>query len=287
MRTTFGNIRIGVLLVTCTAALLHGCGSQDAGPVQGKVLAHVNGSPITAENVDRSITATLGADALAQLGPEERRKVLESLVTNRAMAQGAEAELDDGARRDIEARVAAFREQLLVKRYLAAHGDPTPVSDDMVREYYDGHPERFGGGMLRQYEMVTTTELIDSDRRARLTAILGDAGQKKDWHGLADSLAAQGYPVQYRTGDVNADILHPRLRKLMQPLALGEAAKLTFIEGRAYLVRVTGERRQPPKPLAEVAAQIRKALVPAQLKKAIARASEEALKDTKVEYVEQ
>jgi hypothetical protein len=49
---------------------------------------------------------------------------------------------------------------------------------------------------------------------------------------------------------------------------------------------VTAEKKIPPRPLNEVSAQIRKMLLPVQLKKAVKQAADQVLATAKVEYKE-
>jgi hypothetical protein len=73
----------------------------------------------------------------------------------------------------------------------------------------------------------------------------------------------------------------------MQPLKKGEASQLTFIERTAYTVRIVDEMQIAPRPINEVSAEIRKALVPVQLKKSVKLASRQVLQTADVVYEKQ
>jgi len=251
------------------------------------VLARVNGSPITRYDLDQTIRATLGASSAGRLDEAGRQKVLASLVASRAIARSQEADLSAEDQAVLDKKLMAYREQLLVKQYLVRHTAPGPVTGEMVREYYQAHPQRFGAKTIRTYEMLAGSRKLIASERDALIQVLKTAADNKDWQQWVEKLQAQGYPIEYRRGRVAEKILHPRLHQLMQPLKKGETSQLTFIEGTAYTVRIVDERQIAPRPLNEVSAEIRKALVPVQLKKSVKLASQQVLKTADVVYENQ
>jgi hypothetical protein len=251
------------------------------------VLARVAGEPITRYDLEQTIQSTLGEASAGRLDEAGRKKILESLVAGRAIAQAQEAALKPEEIAEIDKKTQAYREQLLVKQYLAKHAAPQPVTQDMVRDYYQAHPERFGGRTIRSYEMLAGKRQLKTTERDDLIKAMQGAAVKKDWQQWVQSLQQQGYPIELRQGQVDEKLLHPRLRQLMMSLQKGQTSQLSFIEGQAYIIRVVDEKQLPPRPLNEVSAQIRKALVPVQLKKAVKQASDQVLQTTEVIYEEQ
>jgi hypothetical protein len=272
------------------AAILCACGSKE--PAKPKVsltgddevLAEVNGTPISKYDVELSIRSNFGATTAAKLGADGREKVLKSLVQSRAIAQAQEKELTDKDRAVLAKKVAAYREEQLVKQYLAKHTPPEPVSGAMIEEYYSENPEKFGAETTRFYEMVASTRSLAAAERDPLLEAMGKPGEQHDWSAWASGLAGKGHPIQYRKGQVDEKLLHPRLVKMMRTLKKGQASRVSFIEGKAYAVRISAENRTPPKPLEEVRAQIAKSLRPVQLKNAVKKASEQVLEEAKVSY---
>ena len=65
---------------------------------------------------------------------------------------------------------------------------------------------------------------------------------------------------------------------------MGETSRLSFIKGMAYVVRITEEKKIPPRPLSEVSAKIRKSLAPIQVKESVKAASTKALETAEVIY---
>jgi len=248
------------------------------------VLARVAGDPITRYELEQTIRSTLGPTAADRLDDAGRQKVLESLVASRAIARVREAEMTAEEIAAVDKKTQSYREQLLVKQYLATHVSPQPVTGEMVRDYYKAHPEQFGSRHFRKYEMITGQPKLKSAERDNLIALLGQAGANTDWQNWVTELKEKGYPVLFRQGLVTDKVLHPRLEKLMKDLKTGESSNLVFIKGTPYVVRIVEDKKLPPKPLEQVSDQIRKALVPVQLKKSVKLASEQVLAQTEVVY---
>ncbi len=248
------------------------------------ILASVNGSPITKYELEKTIQKSLGKYFTGKLDKEGRKKVLESLVMSRAIALAQEKDLSDRDQAVLDKKLKAHREELLVMQYLATHAPPEPVSREMIKEYYDKHPERFGGKTIRTYEMISTKQMVRSQERDELIELLKKPAEKKDWSKWANDLQKKGYPVTYRQGQMNKNVLHSKLFQLMSSLKKGETSQLSFIKGLAYLVRMADEKLVEPRPLKEVSAQLRKSLAPIQFKKAIKQASEQVLEKVEVIY---
>jgi len=253
----------------------------------GKVLARVNGQPIYDHDLEQAITSMLGAQQGSLLDTAARQKVLKSLVLSRGMAQAAEQELAAEELARVESESAAYREQLLAKEYLRRHSTPMPVTDDMVHAYYEEHQERFGGKNVRVYELITETEKSDAVQRDTVMQLLQSAQQQKNWKSYTAQLVSQGYAVQFRSGEDNKQLLHPTLAGIMRPLKKGETSLITYISGKAYIARIVFEKKQKARPLQDVSAEIRRMLVPVQLKKAIQQVSDEVIATAQVEYVQE
>lgn len=259
-----------------------GAAGQKGGDV---VVARVNGSEITRLELEQAILSTLGKNAARRLDEKGRRKILESLVTSRAISMNAEKELTPEDKTLIKSKMAAYREQLLVKMYLAKHAGSMLVTQDMIKDYYDNHPERFGGKTIREYEMIVSRrKLQGNEKDSMIRALNIDRTGKnlKDW---SESLIKQGHAVDYRQGRVMPGKMKPQMVKFLLSMKLGEISSLTFMDGFAYVARIKNETNVSPRPLAQVKDKIRKLLEPVEMKKAIKEVSEEVLRKVEVEYV--
>jgi hypothetical protein len=251
---------------------------------EDKILAEVNGSHITLAEVEQAARSMFGADA-SKMDDGAKRKLLESLVHSRAIAQAREKEMSAVELAEVELQVRAHREQLLVQQYLAKHTGPRTLDPDLARRYYDENTSRFGGATVRSYELAFAPAIGGaSAQQAKLLATLGKADQEGDWSAWATRIASEGQTISVRRGDDSDAVLHPKLRQWIAQVKTGETSKPTIIEGAAYVVRVTSERVTPPKPFAEVRDEIAKALAPESVREAVREASAQVLKSTEVAY---
>jgi hypothetical protein len=267
------------------------CGSSpEKQPVrlsgEDNVLATVNGSDISAYDLQQAVRTSLGAAAQGMLDGQGRQSVLESMVAARAISQVQEKELSAADSAALAKQVAAYREQLLVKMYLARHVEKEPVSRKMVQDYYNRHRDQFGEKTIKQYELITSGSALDDTVRDRLLAALQNADKQKDWSAWGKALKQNGLPVAYKSGTADPAILTADLRSQLAGLDPDQPASLAFADGVISLARVTAETKVPARPLEEVSAQIRKTLLPVQLKKAVKQAADQVLKEAKVVYLQ-
>lgn len=247
-------------------------------------LVTVDESPITRAQLELTIERTLGDSAPLFANEEVERKILDSLVSSRAMALLAERELDASEKQQLDLKAQAYREELLVRHYLQEHATPEPVSTEMVADYYNRHPDEFGGGVEKSFEIIASTTELDERQRSELIALLsGTEAQKGDWQALVASWRAAGRPLEYRQNKLRPEMLDQPLRSLVETTAAGGLAPL-YTDGQLMLVRVTAEQQLPAKPLAEVSGAIREKLAPQALKKAVKELSAQALEQVKVQY---
>lgn len=286
---TKSNLCIAVVLIFS----LVGCGSGGKEqfataklPGDDKVLATVDASTISAYDLEQAIRASLGPAAAGMLDPKGRKSMLESLVAARAIAQAQQKNLSATDRAVLDKQLAAYREQLLVKMYLAQNTTSEPVSQKMVEDYYRQHPEQFGAKTVKQYEVISCPAALTDARRDALLAALQNADSHKDWADWSENLKKKGLAVVYKSGNADPAILSADLRGQLEALKAGQPASLSFSGGLVSLARVTGERKIAPRPLNEVSARIRKTLLPVKLKKAVKQASDQVLATAKVQYMQ-
>jgi hypothetical protein len=140
---------VTLLMIMIGTLGLTACGSdndaekQSASSQNDNVLVKVNNQPITESDLELTITSLLGEYQASLLDKAGRHRALESMVMSRVIAQAAQKELTKQDRQKIEKRVAAHREKLLVNYYLRKHASVQPVSQKMVKAYYEKHPDKF------------------------------------------------------------------------------------------------------------------------------------------------
>lgn len=279
---TLAVLLVGGALVGCEDASRQALKEVPVEP--SAILVTVDESPITRAQLELTIERTLGDSAPLFANEEVERKILDSLVSSRAMALLAERELDPSEKQQLDLKAQAYREELLVRHYLQEHATPEPVSSEMVADYYNRHPEEFGGGVEKSFEIITSTaELSERQRSELITLLSGSELKSASWQDLVAGWRSQGQPLEYQQSKIKPALLEQPLRSLVEGTAEGGVAPL-YTQGRLLLVRVLAEKPLPAKPLSEVSGDIREKLAPQALKKAVKELSAQALKQVSVEY---
>ncbi len=272
-------------LALLLALIIASCGESprqepDVPELQPQAVAYVNGSPITTAELDTARARFNGAGALLDASFEQT--LLQSLINSRAMSLLAEGELDEEEAGQLALKVAAYREELLVKAYLERHATPSPVTQEMVESYYRDHLEEFSGGSRKEFEYFSSTKgELDEEERRRILSLLAAAKENADWQGL---LAQEtGLALAYRKAKARVDVLAEPLETLVAATPPGEVSPV-HVGAKVLLVRVISEEQLAARPLSEVAGEIRKRLAPMQLRKAVKALSAQALEQVNVTY---
>jgi len=238
-------------------------------PGEDITLATVNGSKISQYDFEMSFRTLFGTYPKNHINDKVKREALQSLVTSRAIAQEQEKELTETDKAVLEKRLQTYREQILVKAYLARHNQLKGITKEMVQQYYDANPEKFGSKNIKAYEMITSGSAINSATRDSLINVIAKDSEQKDWQQWNNQLNNSGYALFYRKGDLLDTILTARLREFIDSINPGEKPRVTFINNICYIVRVLEIKKTPPRPLSEVSMEIKKILETAMLKKAV------------------
>jgi len=272
----------GLLLAGCEGDSRQALVSAPLEP--SATLATVDDSIITRDQLELTIERTLGDSAPLFASAEVERKILESLVSSRAMAMLAERELSPSERAQLDLKAQAYREELLVRHYLEAHATPEPITTEQVAEYYNRHPDEFGGGVERSFETISSSQVLEEPQRSELITLLsGSSVHENDWQTLVVAWRETGKPLEYRYNRLRPEMLEQPLRGLVESTPVGTIAPL-LVNEQLVLVRVTGEQHLPARPLVEVSAAIREKLAPQALKQAVKSLSAQALQEVNVQY---
>ena len=136
-----------------------------------KVLAQVNGKPITEEDVNRFIMA-MGRNGQAYNNPQGRAAVLEQLIAQRLFLLDAQRNLyeRDQAFKD---QLAAVKEQLLMEYAISKCVESVRVTEDDVRGYYDANKAE----MMDEETVNASHILVDSEDKANEILAAINAGE--------------------------------------------------------------------------------------------------------------
>lgn len=263
---------------------LSGCGlkepPKELESQNSAVLAHVNDEVITQADVDFMLERMLKGQAFSQADDALRKKVLDSLISSRAMKIQMESLLSQEEKAAITLSVKAYEEELYVKEYLANHVVPEPVTLEMIQAYYDKHPEEFGGEVVRDFQLLVLGNANDQQARDKFLAAVPEIKAANDWNATKKQWE-QSYALQYQEGRARPGLLDPALEQAISRLSATETSDLVYVNDQIYLAKITNVTQLTPKPLTDVSANIRKQLAAQQLRSAVKKASEDVL--TKVE----
>ncbi len=268
--------------LVCCVGLCWGCGEKKKHlPGEEVVLAEVNEQAITAWDLRRALNQSLGKFAVPSVQKGATKSALESLIQSRAIAHLAWEKLSEGERLVLEKEVAAYRESLLVKSYLAKESKLAPVSSQEVKAYYDEHQTRWGAGKDRRYELIFVTKPLGGTGRTPLLKALSEAAQLSDWKAESQKWGTDG-DLGYAQGLVSESNLHPKLKQQLEALSVGKGSNVILVQERAYIGRITEEVKKPAKPLSEVREEILRSLELARQRDAIRAVGVKATQAVKI-----
>lgn len=207
-----------------------GGGSGEGPRVHG--LTEEEAAQTLAKIGDHTITVGEFAEEIANKGPflrtrynspERRRELLDQLVRFELLAQEADARGFDDA-----PEVQRTRKQILIRRFLKQEYEdriqPTDVTDDEVRAYYEAHPAEF-----HQPEQVRVSHIVFA-READATRVLRQLQASPTDVRLFRQLAEQ-YDTDPATHDRFGDVgffSRPEERREGEPEVPAEVATAAF-----------------------------------------------------------
>jgi len=245
-----GHRRIAAL-----GALLVALAAPAAAQAQDKVLAKVDGQPITEKDV-ASASASLAAQ-LAQL-PEEARKraVLDRLVDMRIVANGAaKAGLDQSDA--FKARLDQVRTQLLVAEFVKAKVEPS-VTEEAIKARYEKDAKSFDPPEEIHARHILVKEEADAKAIIAELAKGADfakiAGEKSEDPGSGSQGGDLGF---FGPGE-----MVPEFETAAKALKPGEVTKEPVKSQFGWhVIKLEEKRKQPLPALDEVRDQVKQALV--------------------------
>lgn len=136
-----------------------------------RVLANVNGKPITEEDVTRFIMA-MGRNGQAYNNTQGRAAVLEQLIAQRLFLLDAQRNLYE-REQAFKDQLAAVKEQLLMEYAISKCVESVRITEEEVRGYYDSHKNEMTEG-----ETVNASHiLVDSEDKANAILAAITAGE--------------------------------------------------------------------------------------------------------------
>ena len=261
-----------------------GSGQQSLSSQSSRVLAVVNGSEISEDELLFTVEKILGSQAGLFFSDDLQKKVLQSLIQAKVIAAQAKAEMGKEQQVHIQRQVIAYEEELLMKWYLQKHVNPSVVSRDAIKAYYDSHRDRFGAETIKRFEYIASVGNISADTKNKLKVSFAVLQESQSWHDVSVSLKGQAMPVKYKIAELNPERLDGLARQLAIGLKPGEY-DIIEAENQIIAMRVLTERKTATKPLTEVSSEIRSILTHQYLKKAVKKLAEGLLENADITRV--
>ena len=239
------------------------CSTCEPNPPQDDILARVGNGVVTRGDFE-SYLERLPVPMQAQArSPEKIREYLDMLIDREILNQKAvEAGLDRDP--EIEHAVEMYRQKLMAQRLVKSEISTRPVNESLVREYYDKHPEEFGGGkMIRASQILvaktrenarTTAEKIRADILAGQADFAAMARQHSNDAGTAPKGGDMGW--------VSPGIIKPELEQALFDLEKGRVSGVITTDLGFHILKANDIKSRPAKPFDVVAGEIRQKLAP-------------------------
>jgi len=289
-----------ICLIALLGTIVSGCDSNKATPITAETvssdvgemvsetlskdtLAVVNGVAITGEEVQFSIEKNFDFTTQHSGGDALQESVLDSLIVAEVIKQRAKSKLSREVLERIKHQTAAYEHELYIKEYLSATVKPKPVTDEMVKTYYEQHPERFGGAEIKEFELLKSTK-TDEVARDQFLSEAQKIKETHDWKALSKNWA-ETLGLRYQLSNAKAGVLVKELDSVIGQLEVGEASDPILINGVIHMLRVIDIRTIAPKPIVQFKTQIRESLAPIQLREAIKDISDQLLQEADIQRI--
>jgi hypothetical protein len=243
------------------------------------LLARVNDTRITEDDLNIIIRRTLGRDYAGNLNREQKAKFLESAIKSRAMALAAKKELDPGRSQEIKLSVAAYKEELLAKDYLRNHATPKPLTSTRIEEFYNNNQELFGARVTRVVQQISAAR--NQKKASNISALMSQLREHENW----GESARENEQITLRQFTYRKGLLGKQQEKVISQLKTGATSSVHMINNEFYVFRVISEQKTEAQPLSQVAGKVREYLLPQLIGEAVEQVSGELMKTTKVERI--
>ena len=206
-----------------------------------KVLAQVNGKPITEEDVNRFIMA-MGRNGQAYNNPQGRAAVLEQLIAQRLFLLDAQRNLLE-REQAFKDQLATVKEQLLMEYAISKCVESVRVTEDEVRGYYDSHKEEMTEG-----ETVNASHiLVDSEDKANELLAAINAGEITFEDAAKQNSSCPSSANGGNLGDFGRGQMVPEFEEAAFALEIGVVSAPVKTQFGYHLVRVNAKNE--PKPI--------------------------------------
>ncbi len=215
-----------------------------------RVLANVNGKPITEEDVNRFMAA-LGRNAQAYNNPQGRAAILEQLIAQRLFLLDAQRNLLE-REQAFKDQLAAVKEQLLMEYAISKCVESVRVMEDEVKSFYESHKDEMDSG-----ETVNASHiLVDSEEKA--LSILADirAGVISFEEAAKANSSCPSSAEGGNLGDFGRGQMVPEFDTAVFAMEEGEISSPVKTQFGYHLIRLNKKNAAEPIAYADIRAQL-------------------------------
>ncbi len=249
-------------------------------------LVEVGGSVITEGELASAMKATFGNLAVRAGSDERRKTILNVLVQRRMFAQAAGDVLSGDEKQEVAFLTNAYKEQLLMSRFLRKKADVEAVSTAMIETYYQENRAEWMDKGHAIVEILRSESKISAAVRDRiLLAFTKGAESSKDWDKFAQSLATSGLPVSYWKGRLSLSSVDRRLARLIEAVGKQGVSKPTLLQGKVHQIRVLDLQAGAEPNMKKVAPAIRQRLEAIKVREALQKVAETLKAKTLIRYL--
>ncbi len=212
-------------------------------------------------------------------------KVLQGLVRTRTLALNASQQMSNDEKLSLEAKVQAYKDELLAQIYIQKNITPEPVSTAMVNEYYQKHLDDYSTpGKIRFETISTTSTNLDDDSLGSVLDVLSKAKNNDDWKNYTATLRQKNLPVEYKSALMLPSSISKVLRARVDGLETGKVSDIITDEN-IYVIKLINREPDSVKPVYAVSNDIRKKLAPLKLKEQLTLHIDRAQQSLEIEFV--
>ncbi len=223
--------------------------------MNGKILASVNGQPITEAEVEAFIVG-LGQRGEPYRSPEGRAAVLEELINRKLFLMEAARNLME-AEPAFKARLKEAKESLLAGYAMEKALAAVKVSDDEVAAYYQENKSALGGGeVLDASHILVATE----EEAARVRGEI-ESGALSFEEAAAKYSSCPSKEAGGALGEFGRGQMVPEFEEACLAMEVGALSAPVRTQFGYHLIRLNGKKTQEPPTLDEVREPLRARLL--------------------------
>ena len=224
--------------------------------MENKILATVNGSPITDAEVDAFLRG-MGQQGQAYNNPEGRKAILQELIAQKLLLLDAQKNLLE-AEPAFKEQLKKAKESLLASYALEKVINGVRITDKEIEDYYNENQDKF----VSPATVNASHILVDSEEKAKEIYEKIEKGEMSFEDAAKEYSSCPSKDNGGSLGDFGKGQMVPEFDAAVFAMAVGEVTKEPVQTQFGYhLIRLNGKSASAPIPFEEVKDQLRSQLI--------------------------